>query len=89
MLLQAACAASCRFILITLAATVGMSQTLDLVLVERVVAAWLEEGGEGPALAAAGLSPAVSPDVGAFFFLLFFNLRFAQESYLVGSAVGK
>lgn len=74
MLLQAACAASCCFILITLASTVGISQALDLVLVERMAAAWLGGGRSGTfpdaRVAAPGFSLIVSPDVGAF--LLYF-----------------
>lgn len=37
-----------------------------------------------------GFSLVVAPDVGAFlFYFIFLKLRFAQESYLVGSDVGK
>lgn len=74
MLLQAACTASCCFILITLASTVGISQTLDLVLVAMVAAAWLGGGRSGvfpdALVAAPGFSLIVSSDVGAF--LLYF-----------------
>lgn len=75
MLLQAACTASCHFVLITLAATVEISETLDLVLVERVVTAWLGGGRSGTfpgaCVAALGFSLIVSPDVGAFLFYFF------------------
>lgn len=86
MLSQAACTASCYFILITLAATVGISQTLDLVLAERKEVRGLPWCLCGcTRLSLYCLSRCWS----LFVVFCAFKLRFAQESYMVGSDAGR
>lgn len=70
MLLQAACTASCCFVLITLATTVGIFRTLDLVPVDggcRVAGGGSAGTLPGARVAALGF-PLVPPDAGAFLF---------------------
>lgn len=67
------------FILIALTTTVGISQTLDLVLVSRVAARRAGRAFTGAQVAALGFSFVVSTDIGYLFNFIFLSLDFCRS----------